>query len=67
LPDWIDQPLTPALDLLRHLISAAPSADPPLLDAAKLVGWTAVLVPASLAALTAAISYSRRPGTITEY
>jgi len=72
LPDWIEwlsevQPLTPALDLLRHLITGAPSADPALLDAAKLVGWTAVLLPASFATLIAAIGYSRRRGTITEY
>jgi ABC-2 type transport system permease protein len=72
LPDWIEwlskvQPLTPALDLLRHLISATPSTDPPLLDVAKLTGWAVVLFPASLWALAAAIRYGRRRGTIIEY
>ena len=72
LPDWVEwlsevQPLTPALDLLRHLISATPSTDPPLLEAAKLAGWAAVLLPCSLWALVAAIGYSRGRGTIIEY
>jgi ABC-2 type transport system permease protein len=72
LPDWIEwlsnvQPFTPAVDLLRHLISAAPSTDPPLLDAAKLLAWAAVLLPASIWVLGAAIHYSRRRGTIIEY
>jgi ABC-2 type transport system permease protein len=72
LPNWLEwlskvQPFTPALDLLRHLISAAPSTDPPLLAAAKLAGWAAVLLPCSLWALIAAIGYSRRRGTIIEY
>jgi ABC-2 type transport system permease protein len=72
LPDWIEwlsevQPFTPALDLLRHLISDTPSTHPPLLNVARLVAWTAVLLPASLAALNAAIRYSRQRGTIIEY
>jgi ABC-2 type transport system permease protein len=72
LPDWIEwlskvQPLTPALDLLRHLISGAPSADAPLLEVAKLVAWAAVLLPTSLWVLTIGIGYSRRRGTIIEY
>jgi ABC-2 type transport system permease protein len=72
LPDWIEwvskvQPLTPAVDLLRHLISSAPTTDPPLLDAAKLVLWACVLLPASLWVLSIGIRYSRRRGTIIEY
>jgi ABC-2 type transport system permease protein len=72
LPGWIEwlskvQPLTPALELLRHLISATPTTVSPLLDAAKLAAWAAVLLPCSLSALTAAIEYSRRRGTIIEY
>jgi ABC-2 type transport system permease protein len=72
LPDWIEwpsevQPFTPAVDLLRHLISGAPSVDPPLLDATKLVAWAAVLLPLSFWALSAGIGYSRRRGTVIEY
>jgi ABC-2 type transport system permease protein len=72
LPDWIEwlsevQPFTPAIDLLRHLISEAPSKDPPLLDAGKLALWAAVLLPLSLWLLSTGIRYSRRRGTIIEY
>jgi ABC-2 type transport system permease protein len=72
LPDWIEwvskvQPFTPAVDLLRHLILSAPTTDPPLLDAAKLVAWAAVLLPASLWVLSIGIRYSRQRGTIIEY
>lgn len=72
LPDWSEwlskvQPLTPALELLRHLIAGTPSVDPPLVDVVKLAGWAAVLLPASLWALTRAIGHSRRRGTIIEY
>jgi ABC-2 type transport system permease protein len=72
LPDWIEwvsevQPLTPAVDLLRHLISSAPTTDPPLVDVAKLVGWAGVLLPASLWILSRGVRYSRQRGTIIEY
>jgi ABC-2 type transport system permease protein len=72
LPDsveWLSnvQPLTPALDLLRHLISDAPYAHSPWLDTIKLVAWAAVLFPVALGAIVAAIGYSRRRGTIIEY
>jgi ABC-2 type transport system permease protein len=72
LPDWIEwvsrvQPLTPAVDLLRHLISSAPTTDPPLLDAVKLVLWTGVLFPAALWVLSSGIRHSRQRGTIIEY
>ena len=73
LPDWIEwvsdvQPLTPALDLLRELATATPShGTSPWLSAAKLVGFTALLLPLSLWCLGRAISHSRSRGTITEY
>jgi ABC-2 type transport system permease protein len=72
LPNWIEwlshvQPLTPALELLRHVISGAPTSDPPVLDAIKLAGWAAVLLPTSICALGSGIGYSRRRGTIIEY
>jgi ABC-2 type transport system permease protein len=72
LPDWIEwlsevQPFTPAVDLLRHLITSAPTTDPPLLDAAKLALWAGVLLPASLWVLSIGMRYSRQRGTIIEY
>jgi ABC-2 type transport system permease protein len=72
LPGWIEwasdvQPLTPAVDLLRHLISSAPTTDSPLVAVAKLVGWAGVLLPISLWILSLGIRYSRQRGTIIEY
>jgi ABC-2 type transport system permease protein len=72
LPDWISwlsevQPFTPAVELLRHLISGTPSLHSPLVDVLKLMGWVVVLLPVSLRLLAAAIGYSRRRGTIIEY
>jgi ABC-2 type transport system permease protein len=72
LPDWVQwisevQPLTPALDLLRQLVIGTPSDVSPWTDAAKLVGFTVVLLPLSLLAMRAAVAHSRRRGTITEY
>ena len=72
LPDWISwlsevQPFTPAVELLRHLISGTPSLHSPLVDVLKLMGWVVVLLPLSLRLLAAAIGYSRRRGTIIEY
>jgi ABC-2 type transport system permease protein len=73
LPHWIQwvsdvQPLTPALGLIRELAISAPSQGTSAwVCAAKLVGFTAVLLPLSLWSLQRAVSYSRSRGTITEY
>jgi ABC-2 type transport system permease protein len=73
LPHWIQwasdvQPLTPALELIRALAIAAPSQGTSAwASAAKLVGFTAVLLPLSLWCLQRAMSCSRSRGTITEY
>jgi ABC-2 type transport system permease protein len=72
LPDWIQwasdvQPLTPAVNLLRHLLIDAPMPGTPLEAVAKLVGFAAVLLPMSAVVLRAAVQRSRRNGTITEY
>jgi ABC-2 type transport system permease protein len=71
-PGWIRwtsevQPLTPAVDLLRHFLVGTKSAQPVLVELAKLGGFTAVLIPLSIAALCWAVGWSRRRGTITEY
>lgn len=72
LPDWTRwiadvQPLTPALELLRSLISTAPQSGSAWIDVAKLVGFAAVLLPFSLWVLGRALVFGRRRGTITEY
>jgi ABC-2 type transport system permease protein len=71
-PGWIRwtsevQPLTPAVDLLRHLLVGTKSIQPVWLELAKLGGFTAVLIPASTAVLWLAVEFSRRRGTIIEY
>lgn len=72
VPGWIRwvsevQPFTPAVDLLRHLLVNTPSIQPVWLELLKLAGFTAVLMPASAAALWFAVNVSRRRGTIMEY
>jgi ABC-2 type transport system permease protein len=72
LPAWIRwasdvQPFTPAVDLLRHLLVGQPLHGSAWGDVAKLVGFSAVLLPLGMAALTLAIDRSRRLGTLTEY
>jgi ABC-2 type transport system permease protein len=72
LPAWIQwmsevQPFTPTIDLLRSTLVGMEMSEPALLAVAKLAGFAAVLVPLSLATLTAAVRISRRRGTIIEY
>ncbi len=72
LPEWIQtltklQPFTPATELLRHLLVNTPQATSTAVTVAKLVGFAAVLIPASLLALHHAIRLGQRKGTIIEY
>jgi ABC-2 type transport system permease protein len=72
LPGWIRwvsdvQPLKPALELLRHLLTGTPVPDGPWLAVLKLALFGAVLLPASFAAFEAADRWCRRRGTLTEY
>jgi ABC-2 type transport system permease protein len=72
LPAWIRwtsdvQPFTPAVELLRHLLVGQPLQGSAWADVARLVGFTAVLLPLGMAGLTVAIERSRRLGTLTEY
>jgi ABC-2 type transport system permease protein len=72
LPGWIRwtsdvQPFTPATDLLRHLLVGAPLVHPAGVELLKLVGFSVVLLPTSLAVLRAAIRYGQRTGTVAEY
>jgi len=71
LPDWIEwmsdvQPLTPALDLLRHLVVGSP-LDSVWRTVARLVAFAAVLLPLSIAVLQACLRYAQRHGTVLEY
>jgi ABC-2 type transport system permease protein len=72
LPWWLSwasevQPFTPAVDLLRHLLVGQPLRASGWGDVAKLVGFTAALLPLGLAGLSWAVDRGRRLGTLTEY
>ena len=71
LPNWIEwtsevQPLTPALDLLRHLVVGTP-IDSAWWAVARLLVFTVVLLPPSIFVLRACIRHAQRQGTILEY
>jgi ABC-2 type transport system permease protein len=71
-PGWVRwmsnvQPLTPAVNLLRHLLVATPSPQPVAEEFLKLAGFAGLLVPLSCVALRAAVQFGRRRGTIMEY
>jgi ABC-2 type transport system permease protein len=71
-PEWIRwasevQPLTPAADLLRHLLLGTPTTEAAWLELLKVAGFAAVLMPVAAAILWQAVKISRRRGTIMEY
>lgn len=71
-PGWIRwtsdvQPYTPTVDLLRHLLIGTRPAEAVWLELLKVIGFTAVLMPASIAILALAVRVSRRRGTIMEF
>lgn len=72
LPEWIRwasdaQPFTPAVELLRHVLVGTSLTGSAWLDAAKLVGFAAVLLPLAAWTLRAAVRAGRRSGAIVEY
>jgi ABC-type polysaccharide/polyol phosphate export permease len=72
LPGWISwaanvQPLTPAVDLMRHVLIGTSLPHPALVEVGKLAAFAAVLFPPSLWVLSHSVSLSRRRGTIVEY
>jgi ABC-2 type transport system permease protein len=72
LPWWIGwiaevQPLTPALELLRHQLVGSPVEGSPAIAVLKLAAFTIVLMPVGLAALRSSVALCRRRGTLTEY
>lgn len=72
LPGWVRWissvlPFTPAVDVLRHLMTGAPSQGSTVLMLVKLVAFGAVLLPLSVLALVGALRISRARGTLLEY
>jgi ABC-2 type transport system permease protein len=72
LPGWMRwmsdvQPFTPAVDLMRHVMVGTHLHETVAIELAKLVGFTAVLLPLSVWAVAGALRVSRRRGTILEY
>jgi ABC-2 type transport system permease protein len=72
LPNWLQtaaklQPFTAATDVLRHLLVNSSLGESSQLSLLKLVGFAAVLLPVSIFALSRAIRYGQRSGTIIEY
>ena len=72
LPAWAQtaaklQPFTPATEVLRHLLVGSPQSTSTATALAKLVAFAAVLLPASIFALSQAIRVGQRRGTIIEY
>lgn len=71
LPDWIEwlahvQPLTPALDLVRHFVVGSP-IDSVWESILGLAAFAAVLFPLSILALQTCLRYAQRQGTVLEY
>jgi ABC-type multidrug transport system permease subunit len=72
LPGWLRwiseiQPLTPSLELLRHVLLGTEVDDGVWLAVLRLVAFAAVLLPLALVVLEATIGRCRRLGTLTEY
>jgi ABC-2 type transport system permease protein len=72
LPGWIEwasevQPFTPTVDLLRNVLVGTPLTDPTWLSVVKILGFTAVLMPAAVWLLKKTVVVSRRKGTVLEY
>lgn len=71
LPGWIGwlsevQPLTPTVDLMRHVLIGYPLSDPASLELLRLCGFAAVGLPAAIWAVSLARRLSRRRGTLLE-
>lgn len=71
LPEWIRwlsevQPLTPTVDVMRHVLVGLPTTEPVGVELLKLLGFAAVGLPLGIAALSGALRYCRRRGTILE-
>lgn len=72
LPHWLQwlsniQPLTPAVDLLRHVLVGTPLRQSAAGSLLKLILFPAVMLPIAIAALNRSVELARRRGTIIEY
>jgi ABC-type multidrug transport system permease subunit len=72
LPQWARwtesaQPISPALQLLRHSLTGAPIGGSAALDVIRLVVFAMVGLPVAALALAAACDSARRRGTLLEY
>jgi ABC-2 type transport system permease protein len=72
LPGWVRwmsdvQPFTPTVDLLRHVLAGTSLHDTLSMELLKMSLSAAVLLPATIWALSYAIRLSQRRGTIIEY
>jgi ABC-2 type transport system permease protein len=72
LPHWVQvasklQPFTAATDVLRHLLVGTPVEGSTVAAVLKLVGFAAVVLPASILILARAIHTGQKRGTIIEY
>lgn len=72
LPHWVQvagklQPFTPATEVLRHLLVNSPLSTSIGVSLAKLAVFAAVLLPASMFLLGAAVRLGQRRATIIEY
>jgi ABC-2 type transport system permease protein len=66
---WISeiQPLTPALELIRHALLGTPISGSAWVAVAKLAGFAAILGPVSFVVISRAIRVCMRRGTLIEY
>jgi ABC-2 type transport system permease protein len=72
LPQWMQtigqlQPFTPATNVLRHLLVGSPATGGMSSSMLKLLAFAAILLPAAILTLSAAIRLGQRRGTIIEY
>ncbi len=66
---WISdvQPLTPTVDLLRHVLIDFPLRESPAAAFAKIGGFIVIGIPVALWFVSLAGKYGRRRGTVLEY
>src|SRR5579862_970378 len=66
---WISdvQPLTPTVDLLRHVLIDFPLRESPAAAFAKIGGFIVIGIPVALWLVSLAGKYGRRRGTVLEY
>jgi ABC-2 type transport system permease protein len=71
LPGWLRwlsdvQPLTPTVDVMRHVLVGIPLTDPVGIELLKLAGFSILGLPLGVVALTGALRHCRRRGTMLE-